>query len=87
VIAVPLLLFVSITWLLSIPLGALLSWLLISKLNIMSFGWSMPMLWSFEPPMILAALSLALVSLTVFIAIWRLKRRLPTALAELGSGG
>ena len=86
VIMVPLLLFVSITWLLSIPLGALLSWLLINKLNIMSFGWSMPMLWSFEPPLVLAALSLVLVALTVFIAIWRLRRRLPTALAELGSG-
>jgi hypothetical protein len=44
------------------------------------------MLWSFEPPMILAALTLALVSLAVLMAIWRLKRRLPTALAELGSG-
>jgi putative ABC transport system permease protein len=86
VITVPLLLFVSITWLLSIPLGALLSWLLINKLNIMSFGWSMPMLWSFEPPMVLAALSLGLVLLAVFIAMWRLKRRLPKALAELGSG-
>ena len=86
VITVPLLLFVGITWLLSIPLGALLSWLLINKLNIMSFGWSMPMLWSFEPPLILALLSLALVGLTVLIAIWRLRRRLPIALAELGGG-
>ena len=86
VITVPLLLFVGITWLLSIPLGALLSWLLINKLNIMSFGWSMPMLWSFEPPLILALLSLALVGLTVLIAILRLRRRLPIALAELGGG-
>ena len=85
VITLPLLLFVSITWLLSIPLGALLSWLLINKLNIMSFGWSMPMLWSFQPSFVLALLSLLLVLLTVAMAIWRLRRRLPTALAELGS--
>lgn len=85
VITVPLLLFVSITWLLSLPLGALLSWLLINKLNIMSFGWSMPMLWSFWPAFVLALLCLVLVSLTVLIARARLKRRLPTALAELGS--
>jgi len=86
VITVPLFLFVSITWLLSMPLGALLSWLLINKLNIMSFGWSMPMLWSFEPPMVLAALSIGLVIFSIFIAMWRLKPRLPKALAELGSG-
>ena len=86
VITVPLLLFVGITWLLSIPLGALLSWLLINKLNIMSFGWSMPMLWSIEPALVLAFISLGLVLLTILIARFRLKRRLPSALAELGSG-
>ena len=85
VITVPLLLFVGVTWLLAIPLGALLSWLLINKLNIMSFGWSMSMLWSFEPALVLAILSLVLVFLTLFIARLRLKRRLPSALAELGS--
>ena len=84
VILVPLLLFVAITWLFSIPLGALLSWLLINKLNIMSFGWSMPMLWSVGPALVLALLSLGLVLLTVFIARIRLRRRLPIALAQLG---
>jgi len=85
VITVPLLLFVGITWLLSLPLGALLSWLLINKLNIMSFGWSMPMLWRFWPVLVLGMLSLVLVVLTILLAKLRLKRRLPTALAELGS--
>ena len=85
VILVPLVLFVVITWLFSIPLGALLSWLLINKLNIMSFGWSMPMLWSFDPALVLALLSLGLVLLTVLIARLRLRRRLPIALAQLGS--
>ena len=86
VILVPLMLFVLITWLFSVPLGALLSWLLINKLNVMSFGWSMPMLWSIGPAVVLAFLSLGLVLLTVIIVRIRLKRRLPIALAELGSG-
>ena len=86
VILVPLLLFVVITWLFSIPLGALLSWLLINKLNIMSFGWSMPMLWNATPALVLGLLSLGLVLLTVLVARIRLRRRLPMALSELGSG-
>lgn len=86
VISVPLLLFVGITWLLSIPLGALLSWLLINKLNVMSFGWSMPMLWSLQPALVLAVLSLVVVLITLLITGLRLRRRLPQALAELGGG-
>ncbi len=86
VISVPLLLFVGITWVLSIPLGALLSWLLINKLNVMSFGWSMPMLWSMQPALVLAALSLVVVVITLLITGLRLRRRLPQALAELGGG-
>ncbi|MGB1309699.1 MAG: FtsX-like permease family protein, partial [Leucothrix sp.] len=85
VITIPLLLFVGITWLLSLPLGALLSWLLINKLNIMSFGWSMPMLWSFAPAAVLALLCLVLVGGAVLVAKVRLKRKLPDALAALGS--
>lgn len=86
VISVPLLLFVGVTWLLSIPLGALLSWLLINKLNVMSFGWSMPMLWSIQPALFLAVLSLLVVLITLLATGLRLRRRLPEALAELGGG-
>lgn len=84
VISLPLLLFVGITWLVSIPLGALLSWLLIHKLNVMSFGWSMPMLWSIQPALVLAVLSLLVVLFSLLITGLRLRRRLPQALAELG---
>jgi len=49
VMACPLFIFVGIVWLLAIPLGALLSWILIHKLNIVSFGWSMPMRWQMAP--------------------------------------
>ena len=85
VIAVPLALFVGVTWLLAIPLGALLSWLLIHKLNVIAFGWSMPMLWSPLPALKLGALSAAVVALVLAVVTTRLTRRLPQAMAQLGS--
>ena len=84
VIACPLLIFVGITWLLAIPLGALLSWLLIHKLNIVSFGWSMPMLWEMGPAWRLGLLVLLVVGFTLMLIMWQLRRRLPEALAKLG---
>lgn len=87
VILIPLLLFVTITWLLAVPLGALLSWLLIHKLNVMSFGWSMPMLWQATPALALAVLCLSLVLFSVAVTHWRLRSQLPKALAQLGSTG
>ena len=84
VITIPLLIFVSIAWLLAIPLGALLSWLLINKLNIVSFGWSMPMLWEMAPAWKLGMLVLVIVLFTLALALFQLRRRLPMALAQLG---
>lgn len=85
VILVPLLLFVLITWSLAVPLGALLSWLLIHELNVMSFGWSMPMLWSFKPALVLALLCFGLVLFSTFATGMRLRSGLPKALSQLGS--
>ena len=87
IILIPLLLFVTITWLLAVPLGALLSWLLIDKLNVMSFGWSMQMLWSVVPALVLAALCFSLALFSVFVTNYRLRSQLPKALAQLGSQG
>jgi len=84
IISTPILIFVGIAWLLSIPLGALLSWLLIHKLNIVSFGWSMPMSWEMAPAWHLAGVTLLVVASTLLLAGWQLKRRLPDALARLG---
>ncbi|MFV2031619.1 MAG: FtsX-like permease family protein [Gammaproteobacteria bacterium] len=83
-IACPLLIFVGIAWLLAIPLGALLSWILINKLNIVSFGWSMPMQWEMAPAWYLGLLVLAVVAFTLMLAMLQLRRRLPEALAQLG---
>ncbi len=84
IICSPLLIFVVIAWLLAIPLGAVLSWLLIQKLNIVSFGWSMPMLWKMAPAWQLGGLVLVIVIVTLVLSLLQLRRRLPDALAELG---
>jgi putative ABC transport system permease protein len=84
VIACPLLIFVSIVWIVAIPLGALLSWILIHKLNIISFGWSMPMQWEMAPAWQLGILVLAVVFITILLAMLRLRHSLAEALAQLG---
>lgn len=83
-IACPLLIFVGIAWIVAIPLGALLSWILIHKLNVVSFGWSMPMLWEMTPAWQLGFMVLIIVGFTLGLAMLQLQRRLPEALARLG---
>jgi putative ABC transport system permease protein len=84
IICCPLLIFVFIAWLVAIPLGSVLSWILIHKLNIVSFGWSMPMLFEMEPAWQLGGLVLLIVIFTLVLSLIQLRTKLPTALAELG---
>ena len=83
-VATPLLIFCAIAWILSIPLGALLSWVLIHKINIISFGWSMPLVWEFAPALKLAGVVLLICTLTIALVAWQWRRRMPQALAQLG---
>ncbi|MDH3218277.1 MAG: ABC transporter permease [Gammaproteobacteria bacterium] len=83
-VATPLLIFCVIAWLMSIPLGALLSWILIHKLNIISFGWSMPLVWEFEPALRLALLVLLICAATLLLVSYQWRRKMPQALAQLG---
>ena len=83
-VATPLLIFCGIVWLLSIPLGALLSWILIHKLNIISFGWSMPLVWELTPALQLALVVGLICVLTLLLVAWQWRRQMPTALAQLG---
>jgi len=81
----PTLLFVVAVWLLSLPLGTLLSWLLIHRVNLLAFGWTMSL--RSEPG---GALWLALACLAVWLACALLsyaylRRTLQPALARLGS--
>jgi len=83
-VATPLLIFCSIVWLLSIPLGALLSWILIDKLNIISFGWSMPLLWEITPALKLALVVGLICGSTLLLIAFQWRRQMPQALAQLG---
>ncbi len=83
-VATPLLIFCAIVWLLSIPLGALLSWILIDKLNIVSFGWSMPLLWDITPALQLALVVGLICVLTLLLVAFQWRRQMPQALAQLG---
>jgi len=83
-VAIPLLIFCAIAWLLSIPLGAFLSWILIHKLNIISFGWSMPLVWDFVPALQLAAVVIVICVLTLLLVSFQWRRKMPQALAQLG---
>ncbi len=83
-VATPLFIFCTIVWLLSIPLGALLSWILIHKLNIISFGWSMPLLWEIGPAFQLALVIFLVCAFTLLLVSFQWRRQMPLALAQLG---
>jgi putative ABC transport system permease protein len=83
-VATPLFIFCAIVWLLSIPLGALLSWILIHKLNIISFGWSMPLLWEIGPALQLAMVIGLVCAFTLLLISFQWRRQMPLALAQLG---
>jgi len=83
-VATPLFIFCAIVWLLSIPLGALLSWILIHKLNIISFGWSMPLLWEIGPAFQLALVIFLICAFTLLLVSFQWRRQMPLALAQLG---
>jgi putative ABC transport system permease protein len=83
-VAVPLAIFCAVAWLLSIPLGMLLSWILIHKINIISFGWSMPLVWKFGPAVQLAGVVLLICAITLLLVSWQWRRKMPQALAQLG---
>ncbi|PTY37355.1 hypothetical protein BGP77_08045 [Saccharospirillum sp. MSK14-1] len=84
IVALPLALLVALTGLAALPLGALLSSLLVHDLNVHAFGWTMPLQWQWPPALRLAALTAAVLGLTLLISLWQVRRRLPLALKQLG---
>jgi putative ABC transport system permease protein len=85
IVAVPLGLMIIVTLALSLPLGFLLSWLLIHDLNVIAFGWTMPLRWSWLPALNLGLLTLAIVLVTLVIAVVQVRLRLAASLKLLGS--
>lgn len=84
IVALPLALLVALTGLDALPLGALLSALLVHDLNVLAFGWTMPLRWHWAPAGRLAVLTFAVLAITLLISQWQVRRRLPQALKQLG---
>ncbi len=88
IVALPLALMVIVTFLAALPLGYLLSWLLIYKLNVIAFGWTMPLDWTWLPVVELIFVTLAMVMITFMVAVIRVRQTLPLALHQLaGTAG
>jgi putative ABC transport system permease protein len=87
VVGLPLLLMVLFTGLLALPLGLALSWLLIHRLNVIAFGWTMPLDWSWAPAGQLALTSAVVVLLTLALAAARVRRSLPLAARQAAGPG
>ncbi|MEC7517438.1 MAG: ABC transporter permease, partial [Pseudomonadota bacterium] len=49
VLGFPIVLMTAVVMALALPLGIVLSWLLIHKINVISFGWTMPLIVAAEP--------------------------------------
>ena len=84
IILLPLAIGVLLTWAMSIPLGAVLAWILIHDLNVLSFGWTMPMLVQAWPGLRLALLTFAVVAIIVLITLAQVRYRLRFAVKQLG---
>ena len=83
ILGLPLLLMVLCTLSLAIPLGYVLSWLLIHQLNVIAFGWTMPLVWSWQPIIYLAALTTAIVGVTLIVALVRTRRNVNQAVKQM----
>ena len=83
-VATPLVIFSLVVWLFSIPLGALLSWVLIDKINVISFGWSMPLAWDIGPAFQMAGIVLLIIAMILLLVSFQWRRQMPQALAQLG---
>ncbi len=85
IVATPLLLMALITGLAALPLGLVLSWLLIHQLNVIAFGWTMPLAWGWSPIFLLAGITFAIVMGSLAIAVLRVRQTLPQAIRTLAA--
>ena len=64
-----------VTLLLALPLGYLLAWVLIEKINILSFGWTMPLLWQGLAVLNTVGIALLVLLASSFPVLWLLQRK------------
>jgi putative ABC transport system permease protein len=82
VLGLPLIAMVLLTLLVALPLSYALSWLLIHQLNVIAFGWTMPLLWSWQPVCSLGALTLSITVLTLVVSLFITQRHLMLAVRQ-----
>ena len=79
----PIILMTGVVMLLALPLGIALSWLLIHKINVISFGWTMPVVIDSEPISFLFLVVAAVVLSAFLLASLGQRAAVNSALKEL----
>jgi putative ABC transport system permease protein len=64
-----------ITFTLAVPLGYTLAWVLIEKINILSFGWTMPLLWHVQSIVNTGAIASLVLVFSAIPVLWLVKRK------------
>ena len=79
----PVVLMTMVVMALALPLGVALSWLLIHKINVISFGWTMPVIVAREPIIFLFSVVVVVVVAAFLLASIRQRTVVNTALKSL----
>ncbi|MCR9137475.1 MAG: ABC transporter permease [Alphaproteobacteria bacterium] len=73
----------SLTWLVALPVGLLLAWVLLTIVNVEAFGWRLPMFVFPADWFRLLALALLAAGLAAVIPVWRLARTRPASFLKV----
>ncbi|MEC8633757.1 MAG: FtsX-like permease family protein [Pseudomonadota bacterium] len=79
----PIVLMTAVVMVLALPLGIVLSWLLIHKINVISFGWTMPVIVAMKPIIFLFFVVAAVVLSAFILASIRQRAAVSKALKSL----
>lgn len=83
VLGLPIVLMTAVVMALALPLGIVLSWLLIHKINVISFGWTMPVIVAAKPIVFLFFVVAVVVLAAFFLASMRQQAAVNSALKSL----
>ena len=73
----------ALTWLLALPVGLLLAWMLLTVVNVEAFGWRLPMFVFPADWLRLLVLALIAASLAAAFPAWRLARARPASFLKV----
>ena len=83
ILGFPIVLMTVVVMVLALPLGIVLSWLLIHKINVISFGWTMPLIVAAEPIVFLFVVVSVVVLAAFFLSSVRQQATVNEALKSL----